>query len=85
LTLAALFHVYILYALKAMPHKTAAQFEMVLHTAFRYNDEAWLLSIAVLVSAIVWRRSSKYLATGLALGLGIWLLLMWTWIAISQD
>jgi hypothetical protein len=84
LTAAILFSFYERYSLDAMAHKTADQFGIMLKTQGRYDAWGWLLSVAALISAIVWLRSSKHLASGLALGLGIWMCLAFTLVLVSS-
>ncbi len=78
LTLTLLFQEYGRYVLGAMPTHTADQFGAMLKVQGRYDARAWLLSVVALVACIIWRRSSKHLASGLALGLGIWMCLTFT-------
>jgi hypothetical protein len=61
-----------------MPHGTAVQFDAIIKMGFKHDAWAWVLSVAALIAAIVWRRSSKHLASGLALGIGIWISLFST-------
>jgi hypothetical protein len=84
LTAAVFFSFYQRYALEMMPHQTADQFGIMLKTQGYYDAWGWLLSVAALISAIVWLRSSKHLASGLALGLGIWMCLTFTLVLLSS-
>jgi len=78
LTFSLLFQGYGRYVLGAMPTHTADQFGAMLKVQGRYDARAWLLSVAALVACIIWRRSSKHFASGLALGLGIFMCLIFT-------
>jgi hypothetical protein len=76
---------YIDYLLADAPHATPEQFQTLLKMNSRYDFLAVLLSALALVSVIVWRRSSKHFASGLAFCLGAWMCVIRTWISIMSD
>jgi hypothetical protein len=85
LTATALFPLWVKYALGSVPHQTPDQFQMIIRMQSHYDAWGLLLSVIALVSVIIWRRSSKYFASNLALSLGIWMCLLRTWISIMSD
>lgn len=78
LTFLILFSLYDHYALRTLPKETASHFVTMLKIVAGLAEllGCWL-SAAALVAAVVWRRSSKNLASGLALGAAIWTCLWW--------
>jgi hypothetical protein len=85
LTSLILFSLYDHYALRALPQQTASHFVIVLKiVAGLANLLGCMLSAAAVIAAVVWRRSSKHLASGLALGAGIWTCVWWTLALVSS-
>lgn len=85
LTALILFSFYVHYAPSVFPRKTTNHFMIMLKIVAGLGDEIGsLLSVGALVTSIIWRRSSKHLASGLALGAGIWMCLWWTMAAMSS-
>jgi hypothetical protein len=77
-TATILFSLYERYALGAMPHRTAQQFGDMLKMQRHYDARGWLFSVAALIFAFFWFRSSKHLGSRLVLGLGAWICFVFT-------
>lgn len=85
LTATVLSPLWVDYALGSVPHQTPDQFQTMIRMQSHYDAWEVLFSVIALVFVVVWRRSSKHLASGLALSLGIWMCLLRIWISIMSD
>jgi hypothetical protein len=84
LTTLILFSLYGRYAPKVLPQQTTSDFVIILKIVSGLSDAiGWLLSAFAIAAVVVWRRSSKHLASGFALGAGVWMCLWWTMALVS--
>ncbi|SPE45679.1 membrane hypothetical protein [Candidatus Sulfotelmatobacter sp. SbA7] len=84
MTALILLSLYERYAPTVLPQHGGSHFVSMLRVIVGLSRLlGWLLSFAALSAAVLWRRSSKHLASGLALGAGLWIFLWWTVAIVS--
>ena len=85
LAVSVLFPIYGESRLAAVPRNLPDRFHVVLKLGTHYDNLDVLLAIVAMVPVVLWRRSSKHLTSGLALGLAISICLFRFWISVVSD